>query len=172
MMGIPTTAFLALALLPQATAPAPVVPGTIAVDVADDAPASERLFTDAVTVALSDARFVPLPLESRSRYIARVTVTRTVSGAVPAKGKNPPPMAAMGQVFVPLPSGKNQIRGLVATDLVIDILLRGSDQPAWSGRASTVQVEGSGPDAPSAVATKLASALMRQFPNRQPISVP
>lgn len=172
-MSIPTTAFLALALQSQAAAPAPAVaPGTVAVEVAEDATAFDRLFTDAVTRALSDARFVPLPLDSHSRYIARVTVTRTESGAVTAKAKEPPAMAALGQVFVPLPSGKSQIRGLVSTDLSVDILLRGGDTPVWSGRASTVQVEGSAADAPAAVATKLASALMRQFPRRDPVSVP
>jgi hypothetical protein len=177
MMCIPMAAFLALALLPQATAatstPAPA-PGTIAVEVADDAPQSERLFTDAVTVALSDAHFVPLPLQSHSRYVARVKVTRTARGLGRADAKEAGPMAALGQVYVTLPSGKSQIRGLVGTDLEVEILLRSDQTRVWSGRASTVQMEGGPADTPAAIATKLASALMRRFPagSGEAVSVP
>lgn len=176
MTGIPAAAFLAWALLSQASAavPAPVTPGTIAVEIADDAPASERLFGDAVTRALSDVRFTPLPLRSHSRYLARVTVTRTPRGVVPADAKGLPAMATLGQVFVPLPSGKSQIRGLVATDLAVEIRLRGAATPVWSGRATTVQVEGAAADGPATIAPKLASALMRQLAagRSEPISVP
>lgn len=170
-MSIPTIALLALAWSPQADAAAPT-PGTIAIEVAEDAEASERVFTDAVSSALFDARFTPLPLQSHSRYVARVTVTRTPRGAVPANAKEPKAMASMGQVFVPLPSGKSQIRGLIQTELAVEILLRGGTAPLWSGRAATVQVEGSDADTPSTVATKLASALMGQYPRRDPVSVP
>jgi hypothetical protein len=166
-MCIPTAAFLALALLPQAAAAsnAPAaVPGTIAVEISDDAPQSERVFTDAVTRALFDANFVPLPRQSHSRYLARVKVTRTARGLGRADAKEAAPMAALGQVYVTLPSGKSQIRGLVGTDLEVEILLRSDGTPVWSGRASTVQMEGGPGDAPATVAAKLADALMRRFP--------
>lgn len=170
-MTLSTIALLALAWSPQADTQAPT-PGTIAIDVAEDAPASERVFTDAVSSAMFDARFTPLPLQSHSRYVARVTVTRTPRGAVSANPKESKAIASMGQVFVPLPSGKSQIRGLIQTELVVDILLRGGATPLWSGRASTVQVERSDADTPATVATKLASALMGQYPRRDPVSVP
>jgi hypothetical protein len=170
-MSIQTIALLAVAWSPQAQAAAPS-PGTIAVEIPADASETDRLFTDAVSTALFDARFTPLPTQSHSRYIARVTVTRTPRGSVPTDAKDPPAMATLGQVFVPLPSGKSQIRGLVATDLSVEILLRGGTEPLWASRASTVQLEGSDADAPAKVATKLASALMRQYPRQDPVSVP
>lgn len=172
-MSFPMAALLVLIAPSQAPTAAPR-PGTIAVEIADDAPDTERVFADAVTRALSDARFTPLPLASHSRYVARVTVTRTPRGVVPADARELPAMATLGQVFVPLPSGKSQIRGLVATDLTIAISLRGGNTPIWTGRATTIQLAGAAADAPATIAPKLAAAAVRQFPvqRAEPVSVP
>ncbi len=176
-------ASILLAAAPQAAQaePAPLRPGTVAIEpVADSAiPASARqTFADAVERALSDARFMALPATSRSRYIARVKVTRTARGAVTAKGKAPGPGAAMGNwggaIAVTLPSNKQQLRGLIVTELEVELVLREGMQPVWRGRALTAQAEGTQADAPATLASKLASAAVRGFPAQQPeaLSIP
>lgn len=156
-------------------------PGTVAIEpVADPAvPASARqTFADAVERALSDARFTALPVTSRSRYIARVKVTRTARGAVTSKAKTPGPAAAVGNwgaaIGVSMPSNKQALRGLIVTELEVELILRDGMKPVWHGRALTAQAEGTSADAPATLAPKLANAAVRGFPAQQPeaISIP
>lgn len=175
------TIFLAVAPQAVQAEPEALRPGTVAIEpVADPAiPAPARqAFADAVERALSDARFMTLPATSRSRYIARVKVTRTTRGAVTSKGKAPGPGAAVGNwggaIAVTLPSNKQQLRGLVVTELEVELVLREGMQPVWRGRALTAQAEGTQADAPATLAPKLASAAVRGFPAQQPeaLSIP
>lgn len=156
-------------------------PGTVAIEPGSDPaiPASaKQVFADAVERALSDARFTALPATSRSRYIARVKVTRTARGAVTSKAKEPGPAAAVGNwgaaIGVTMPSNKQQLRGLIVTELEVELVLRDGMQPVWRGRAVTAQAEGTRADAPAALAPKLAGAAVRSFPAEQPepISIP
>jgi hypothetical protein len=175
---------LLLAASPQPVAqtePEALRPGTVAIEpVADPAvPASARqTFADAVERALSDARFTALPATSRSRYIARVKVTRTARGAVTSNAREPGAGAAIGNwggaVAVTLPSDKRQLRGLIVTELEVELVQREGMQPVWRGRALTAQAEGTRADAPATLAPKLASAAVRGFPAQQPepVSIP
>lgn len=176
-------AFLFAALAPVAPdqAEAPLVPGTVAIESAADSaiPASVRqTFADAVERALADARFTALPATSRSRYIARVKVMRTARGAVTSKAKTPGPAAAVGNwgaaIGVSIPSNKQALRGLIVTELEVELVLRDGMKPVWHGRALTAQAEGTSADAPATLAPKLASAAVRGFPAEQPeaISIP
>lgn len=166
--------FLVVAPQPTQAEPEVLRPGTVAIEpVADPAiPAPARqTFADAVERALSDARFTTLPATSRSRYIARVKVTRTARGAVTSKGKAPGPGAAVGNwggaIAVTLPSNKQQLRGLIVTELEVELVLREGMQPVWRGRALTAQAEGTRADDPATLATKLAGAAVRGFPAQQ-----
>lgn len=184
MTAVAMIASLLLAVAPQPVAQAEAEalrPGTVAIEaVADPAiPASVRqTFADAVEVALSDARFTALPVTSRSRYIARVKVTRTARGAVTSKAKEPGPAAAVGNwgaaIGVTMPSNKQQLRGLIVTELEVELVRRDGMQPVWRGRALTAQAEGTRADAPATLAPKLASAAIRGFPAQQPepLSIP
>lgn len=183
------TAIAMIASMLWATAPVPVAqaeteglrPGTVAIEPAADAsiPASARqTFADAVERALSDMRFTALPVTSRSRYIARVKVTRTARGAVTSKAKTPGPAAAVGNwgaaIGVSMPSNKQALRGLIVTELEVELVLRDGMKPVWRGRALTAQAEGTGADAPATLAPKLANAAVRGFPAEQPepMSIP
>lgn len=183
------TAIAMIASVLLAVAPQPALqeeaeglrPGTVAIEpVVDEAvPASARqVFADAVERALSDARFTALPATSRSRYVARVKVTRTARGAVTSKGKEPGPAAAVGNwgaaIGVTMPSNKQQLRGLIVTELDVELVLRDGMKPVWRGRALTAQAEGTRADAPATLAPKLASAAVRGFPAEQPepVSIP
>lgn len=176
-----------IASLLLAAAPAPPAesealrPGTVAIESAADPaiPASVRqTFADAVERALSDARFTALPATSRSRYIARVKVKRTTRGAVTSNPREPGTVAAAGNwggaVAVTLPSDKRALRGLIVTELEVELVRRDGMQPVWSGRALTAQAEGTRADAPATLAPKLASAAVRGFPAQQPeaLSIP
>lgn len=156
-------------------------PGTIAVEpLAEDAgPAPVRqAFSDAVERALFDARFTALPATSRSRYVARMKVTRTARGAVTSKAREPGAAAALGNwgaaVGVTLPSDKRQLRGLIVTELEVEIVRREGMQRVWRGRAITAQAEGTRADAPATLAGKLATAVIRRFPAQadEAVSVP
>jgi hypothetical protein len=180
MSAIATIAWILLAAAPQAEAEA-LRPGTVAIEsVADPAlPASARqIFADAVERALADARFTALPATSRSRYIARVKVTRIARGAVTSKGKEPGPTAAVGNwgaaIGVTMPSNKQQLRGLIVTELDVELVLREGMHLVWRGRALTAQAEGTRADAPATLAPKLAAAAVRGFPAQQPeaLSIP
>ena len=182
MTAIALIASLLLAAPPAVqTEPDALRPGTVAIESAADPaiPASARqTFADAVERALSDARFTALPATSRSRYIARVKVTRTARGAVTSKAKTPAPAAAVGNwgaaIGVSMPSNKQALRGLIVTELQVELVLRDGMKPVWSGRALTAQAEGTGADAPATLAPKLANAAVRGFPAQQPepLSIP
>ncbi|WP_447727233.1 hypothetical protein [Sphingomonas koreensis] len=182
-MTIAMIASILLAAVPQPAQAEPEAlrPGTVAIEPAADPaiPASARqTFADAVERALSDARFMALPATSRSRYIARVKVTRTTRGAVTSNAKEPGAGAAVGNwggaIAVTLPSDKRQLRGLVVTELEVELVLREGMQPVWRGRALTAQAEGTRADAPATLAPKLANAAIRGFPAQQPeaLSIP
>jgi len=176
----------ALALMasaPAATqddAPA-LTPGTVTVEAAaDDAtPAAIRAgFAEAVEQALLDARFIALPVQARGRYIARFSIARAERGAVASDG---PEQGARGSVGnwggafgVTLPSDKRQLRGLIVTQLTVELVARTDMQAVWRGSALTAQAEGTKADAPAALAAKLAPAIVRAFPASLavPVSVP
>lgn len=180
MTAIAMIASMLLATAPQAE-PDALRPGTVAIEPAADPaiPASaKQAFADAVERALSDARFTALPTTSRSRYIARVKVTRTARGAVTSKGKEPGPAAAVGNwgaaIGFTMPSNKQQLRGLIVTELEVELVLRDGMKPVWRGRAVTAQAEGTRADMPATLAPKLANGAVRSFPAEQPdpISIP
>ncbi|MFL9839400.1 hypothetical protein ABS767_00370 [Sphingomonas sp. ST-64] len=164
----------------QDEAPA-LTPGTVTVEAAegDAAPAPVRsVFADAIEQALLDARFTALPGQARGRYIARFAITRAARGAVASNG---PEQGARGSVGnwggafgVTLPSDKRQLRGLIVTQLTIELVARADLQPVWRGSALTAQAEGTKADAPAALAAKLAPAILRAFPASlaEPVSVP
>lgn len=159
-----------------------LAPGTIAVEpmAKETGPAVMRqAFADAVERALFDANFTALPATARSRYVARLTVTRTTRGAVTSQGREPgASVASTGNwgagLAVTMPSGKNQLRGLIVTELTVEIVRRDGMVPVWRGRALTAQPEGTMRDTPAAVAAKLAPAVIRAFPAQQgeAVSVP
>lgn len=158
---------------------AQVPPGTVVVEAPTDLPPAEGdVFADAVTQALAGADFQPLPSPGHSRYVARFTVVRTERGAVNTRIAPDRARGAAGNwgatVAVPLASGKTSLRALVATELRIEISRRGDPAVLWSGRALTVQAEGSAGDAPAAIAPKLAHAIIGQFPaqSAEPAAVP
>lgn len=173
MTAIAMMASILLVAAPQAE-PEALRPGTVAIEPMADPtiPAAARqTFADAVERALSDARFMALPATSRSRYIARVKVTRTARGAVTSNAKEPGAGAAVGNwggaVAVTLPSNKQQLRGLIVTELEVELVLRDGMQSVWRGRALTAQAEGTRADAPATLAPKLAGAAVRSFPVQQ-----
>lgn len=185
MTGFTMIASMLLAVAPQPAgqdeAAEALRPGTVAIEpVADEAvPAPARqLFADSVERALADMRFTALPATSRSRYIARVKVTRAARGAVTSKAKSPGPAAAVGNwgaaIGVSMPSNKQALRGLIVTELEVELVLRDGMKPVWRGRALTAQAEGTRADAPETLAPKLANAAVRSFPAEQPeaISIP
>ncbi|MEG3181208.1 hypothetical protein [Sphingomonas sp. LT1P40] len=168
-MLIGLTAVAAMVQTPETLAP-----GTVAVEpmAADGAPAAVRqIFAEAVERALSDARFMALPATSRSRYVARIKLTRTARGAVTSDEKEPRAAGGVGNwgaaVGVTLPSDKRQLRGLIVTELEVEIVRRDGTGPAWRGRALTAQAEGTRADAPAVLAPKLAAAAIRGFPAQQ-----
>jgi hypothetical protein len=172
------------ALAPVATAPAmqdAVMPGTVTVEPLPDgvvSPEASRLFAEAVERALNDADFLALPADNRGRYIARMKLSRHAQGSVAVNAAEQGMASDFGdwgaRFLVTLPSGKRHIRGLIVTELEIEVLRRDGMQPVWSGRALTVKPQGTPGDAPAAVAKKLADAVMRVFPEQmaEPVSVP
>jgi hypothetical protein len=184
-MHLSTIAAVALALLAQAapeqTEQATPAPGTVTVEpLAADAnpPEVKRAFAEAVEHALFDARFTPLPGAGHGRYIARFKVTRSARGAVMSNAKEEGADGTAGnwgaQLRVTMPSNKTQLRGLVVTELEVEIVRRGDMQPVWSGRALTAQAQGTSADTAGVVAKKLADAVIRTFPARSAdaVSVP
>ncbi|MCW4461937.1 hypothetical protein OK349_09475 [Sphingomonas sp. BT-65] len=176
-----TIALAAAAPAAAQEAPEAPRPGTVAIEpLAKEAgPATVRqVFADAVERALMDARFTALPATSRSRYVARMKLTRTARGAVTSNAKEEGMATAIGNwgaaIGVTLPSDKRQLRGLIVTELEVEILLREGMQRVWSGRAVTAQAEGTKADAPAALAAKLAPAVIRRFPAQsdEAISIP
>lgn len=173
---------VAAALLLQAAAsPEPLRPGTVTIAPlrADQGPAEvRRAIADSVEQALFDAGFMALPPGGQGRYTARIAVTRTPRGAVAANGRESKATPLVGNwgagLALTMPSRKTQLRGLIVTELTIELLRRGETVPAWTGRAATAQAEGTAADAPSALGAKLAAAALRQFPSQDGavVSVP
>lgn len=149
-----------------------VTPGTITVERGDDAEArdADPVFADAVRAASAQANFIPIPAPSHSRYIAIIAVTRKSEGVVTSGTSGSAPAAGIANwgvgMGMRLPTKKDQLRGLVLTELKITILLRSDKHLVWSGSAVTAQVDGTRTGAPDAVAGKLAEALFAQFPRR------
>ncbi len=182
-MNIVIGALAMLAALQTPDAPPPeaaaITPGTFAVKLPDPVnrrPPPETPFAEAVDVALTQAGFTAIPSADHARYAVTVEVTRAAKGAVmadrPAPGSGA--IAGNGGVSFGLGGGNQAVGSLVSTELTVRFTRRGETEPAWEGHAVTHQVAGSRSDAPTALATKLANALFRNFP--QPsglrISVP
>lgn len=173
---------LAAALLSQ-TAPAapPLRPGTVSVlplDTDQGTPQVRRAILEQVERALLEADFMTMPPGGQGLYTARVSVTRTPRGAVAANGREARANPLLGNwgagLNVTMPSGKTQLRGLIVTELTIELTRRGDTAPSWTGRAATAQAEGTNADSPAELGAKLASAALRQFPAQAStaISVP
>ncbi|MBX3593300.1 hypothetical protein [Sphingomonas sp.] len=174
----------ALAMLMAIAAPAQdaPTPGTIVVEQPagrDLPPAVKQAFADGIERALADARFTALPAGTRGRYIARFAVTRAARGEVASNGREPKASAgSTGNwgvgLAVAMPSNKRQLRGLIVTELTVEIIDRASGERVWTGRALTAQAEGTRTDAPEALAAKLAPAAIGRFPaaDDAPVSVP
>ncbi|RZF65108.1 hypothetical protein EWE75_06935 [Sphingomonas populi] len=163
---------LAAAATPVEEANPRVTPGTITVERDDSAGARDidPVFADAVRAASAEANFIPLPAPSHSRYIAIIAVTRKAEGVVTSGTRGTAPAAGIANwgvgMGMRLPTTKDQLRGLVLTELKVTILLRSDKHPVWSASAMTAQVDGTRAGAPDAVAGKLAEALFAQFPSR------
>jgi hypothetical protein len=73
-----------------------------------------------------------------------------------------------------LPSGKDQLRGLIVTRLKVTVSLRRENHVVWTGQATTVRASGTRTGDPSVVATALSDALLTWFPRQVPgpLSVP
>jgi len=156
-----------------------VTPGTFTIEPADAAtgPQTEPAFVDAVQAAVMRAGFTPLPKPSHSRYVATVTVTHTMRGAVTSGLKSRPALGVTNWgtgLAVGLPKKDDQLHGLIVTELKVTFLVRSDNHAVWSGSAITAQVDGTRAGAPEAVAGKLADALFAQFPRQlpAPVSVP
>lgn len=169
--------FALLALATPALAQEPLTPGTVSVEpLADDAgpPPVRAAFAEAVATALADKGLLALPGPG-GRHAARVTLTRTPRGEVAVKGKALDPSASLGNWgagAVVAIGGKPENRRLMVTELTIEIVPRGATDPAWRGRAVSVQPEGTKDDAAGALAPKLAAAAMRAFPAAYEGTVP
>jgi len=166
---------------PGPLSPESLSPGTVTVAplAADQGPAEVRNVVAAqVERALSDAGFLALPAGGRGRYTARVTITRTPRGAVTSNARERRADPVVGNwgagLSVTMPSGKRQLRGLIVTELRLELIRRGETAPAWTARAATAQAEGTAADDPSPLAATLAAAALRQFPAQSDaaISVP
>lgn len=182
VMGV--LAMLAAVQTPEAPPPpvpeaAAITPGTFAVKLpapVNRRPPPETPFAEAVDVALAQAGFTAIPSADHARYAVTVEVTRTAKGSVMADTPTPGSgaIAGNGGVSFGLGGSNQSVGSLVSTELTVRFVRRGETEPAWEGHAVTHQVAGSRSDAPTALATKLASALFRNFP--QPsglrISVP
>jgi hypothetical protein len=66
------------------------------------------------------------------------------------------------------------LRQLTTTELDIDLIGRDGATSAWSGKAKTVQIDGTAAGSPQALATKLGDALLAAFPttSAEAIAVP
>ncbi|BCA61260.1 hypothetical protein HMP09_0494 [Sphingomonas sp. HMP9] len=170
----------AAALVQSPVAPTAVKPGTIAIVAADSpttSPAITRTFTEAVQRTLLRTPFLPLPDPNRSLYVAKVEVSQTQRGVVRSgndRSDRPAMAAGLGGLSLTLPSGKDQLHGLIVTHLEVTVSLRRDNQVVWTGQATTVRASGTRTGAPSVVATALSDALLTWFPRQLPgpLSVP
>jgi hypothetical protein len=83
-------------------------------------------------------------------------------------------MTARSILSLTLPSGKDQLRGLIVTRLKVTVSLRRENHVVWTGQATTVRASGTRTGDPSVVATALSDALLTWFPRQLPgpLSVP
>ncbi len=178
MYLLPFAAAAALVQSPVATTA--VTPGTIAIVAADNSttsPAITKTFTDAVQRAFLRTPFLPLPNTNHSRYVAKVEVSQTQRGVVRSgndRSARPGMAAGLGGLSLTLPSGKDQLRGLIVTRLQVTVSLRRDNHVVWTGQATTVRASGTRTGDPSVVATALSDALLTWFPRQLPgpLSVP
>ncbi|MES3048538.1 hypothetical protein [Sphingomonas faeni] len=157
-----------------------VRPGTIAIVAADSqttSPAITKTFTDAVQRTLLRTPFLPLPDRNHSLYVAKVEVSQTQRGVVRSgndRSDRPGMAAGLGGLSLTLPSGKDQLRGLIVTRLKVTVSLRRDNHVVWTGQATTVRAGGTRTGDPSVVAAALSDALLTWFPRQLPgpLSVP
>jgi hypothetical protein len=153
---------------------AALTPGTfsIALYQAGQGAPSDALFVDAVQSRLEQRGFIALPGEGHGRYIVTVTVDHQQHGQVASRTAVPPATIGAGVNFS-LPTKAVGMHGLVVTDLAVTIAPRDGAQAAWHGSATTATVEDDDASE-SAVATKLADAVIDHFPAQSdgPIAVP
>lgn len=90
------------------------------------------------------------------------------------RSDRPGMVAGLGGLSLTLPSGKDQLRGLIVTRLQVTVSLRRHNHVVWTGQATTVRPSGTRTGAPSVVATALSDALLTWFPRPLPgpLSVP
>ncbi len=170
----------AAALVQSPVAESVVKPGTIAIVAADSpttSPTITKTFTDAVQRTLLRTPFLPLPDANHSLYIAKVEVSQTQRGVVRSgddRSDKPGMAAGFGGLSLTLPSGKDQLNGLIVTRLEVTVSLRRDNHVVWTGQATTVRPSGTRTGAPSVVATTLSDALLTWFPRQLPgpLSVP
>jgi len=171
----------ALALMPVASAPPGIPPGTIAIVPAEDGSKDDPIaqtFVGAVSHAVLQTAFTPLPDPDHSRYVAKVTVSQASQGVVTSTDSRSAsaqaPVYQGGSVSLRLPSGKSQLRGLIVTRLIVVVSFRTDSRIVWTGEATTARISGTPAGAPSVVAAVLAGALFQHFPRPLPgpISVP
>jgi len=178
MYLLPLAAAAAVVQSPAATTA--VRPGTIAIVAADSpttSPAITKTFTDAVQRTLLRTPFLPLPDANHSLYVARVEVSQTQRGVVRSgtdRSDRPAMAAGLGGLSLTLPSGKDQLHGLIVTRLEVTVSLRRDNHVVWTGQATTVRASGTRSGTPSVVATALSDALLTWFPRQLPgpLSVP
>ena len=170
----------AAALVQSPVAGSVVKPGTIAIIAADSpttSPTITKTFTDAVQRTLLRTAFLPLPDANHSLYVAKVEVSQTQRGVVRSgndRSDRPGMAAGLGRLSLTLPSGKDQLRGLILTRLKVTVSLRRDNHVVWTGQATTVRASGTRTGDPSAIATALSDALLTWFPRQLPgpVSVP
>ncbi|WP_426291349.1 hypothetical protein [Sphingomonas sp. TWP1-3-1] len=170
----------AAALVQTPVADSVVKPGTIAIVAAESpttSPAITKTFMDAVQRTFLRTPFLPLPDANHSLYVAKVEVSQTQRGVVRSgndRSDRPGMAAGLGGLSLTLPSGKDQLRGLIVTRLEVTVSLRRDDHVVWKGQATTVRASGTRAGAPSVVATALSDALLTWFPQQLPgpMSVP
>lgn len=166
----------ALAVIQAAPAPAPGAErGTIAVTrpaPENRRPAPTLPFAEALESALVDGGYTALPDTGNARQVATIAVERTVQGSVMAKGSGSDSQSSGGMLggngvgvgmSVGLGSGGARVGALVTTALTVRLTRRGEAAPYWEGRMTTNQIAGSRGDAPDALATKLAAAMVRNL---------
>jgi hypothetical protein len=173
--------FAAAAALVQSPVAASVVkPGTIAIVAGSNPstpPAITKTFTDAVQRTFLQTPFLPLPDANHSLYVAEVKVSQTQRGVVRSgndRSDRPAMAAGLGGLSLTLPSGKDQLHGLIVTRLEVTVSLRRDNHVVWTGQATTVRTSGTRTGEPSVVAAALSDALLTWFPRRLPgpLSVP
>ncbi|TCP65568.1 hypothetical protein C8J43_1105 [Sphingomonas sp. PP-CE-1G-424] len=170
----------AAALVQFPVAGSVVKPGTIAIVAADSpttSPAITKTFMDAVQRTLLRTPFLPLPHANHSLYVAKVETSQTQRGVVRSGNDelNRPGMAAgLGSLSLTLPSGKDQLHGLIVTRLKVTESLRRDSRVVWTGQATTVRASGTRTGDPSVVAAALSDTLRTWFPRQLPgpLSVP